>query len=147
MVVKVRELKERIDREPETVTFEDTPVHVLTAILKTYFRELPEPLLTYDAYDPLLHASALEDGNEMFQTTLNIITRLPKPNYDLLERLIYHLAYVAQYEDSNRMNCSSLAIVFSPCILRSPRSVPVQDSLNDISKQTRVSRSNVRALC
>jgi myosin-9 len=39
-------------------------------------------------------------------------------------------------EDANRMNSSALAIVFAPCILRTNKVVPAQDSLNDISRQT-----------
>ncbi|KAB7495361.1 N-chimaerin, partial [Armadillidium nasatum] len=108
---KVREIKGQIDEDPESVTFEDAPIHVLTAIFKTYLRELPEPLMTFDAYDSLLHASSLEDHNEMFQTALSIINRLPKPNFYLLERLVFHLALVALYEGYNRMNSSSLAIL------------------------------------
>ena len=36
------------------------------------------------------------------------------------------------------MNSSALAIIFTPCILRSPRSIPVQESLQHISQQTQV---------
>ena len=131
-------MKKSIDEDPASVSLDDVQIHVLTSILKSYLRELPEPLLTYDAYTPILQASYLEDEEDTFMTILNIIQKLPKPNFDLLERLIFHLTLVAQSEEFNRMNCNALAIVFTPCIIRSPRSIPVQDSLNDISKQTQV---------
>jgi len=44
---------------------------------------------------------------------------------------------VAQHEDINRMNAGSLAIVFAPCILRTSKVLQAQDSLSDISKQTK----------
>lgn len=43
---------------------------------------------------------------------------------------------VAQHEDANRMSPSALAIVFAPCVLRTNKIVPAQDSLTDISRQT-----------
>lgn len=43
---------------------------------------------------------------------------------------------VALHEEVNRMNSSALAIVFAPCILRTNKVVPAQDSLNDIARQT-----------
>jgi len=33
------------------------PVHVLTSVLKTFFRDLPEPLLTFELYDEFIQAS------------------------------------------------------------------------------------------
>ena len=133
-------MKAHIERDPDNVKFMDTPVHVLATILKSFFRDLPEPLLTYESYDPLLNATALQDPDDQLQTTYNIIKGIPKINYDLLERLVFHMVRVAQHEAYNRMSCNALAIVFAPCILRSQRSQTVQDSLNDIAKQTSVSK-------
>lgn len=46
------------------------------------------------------------------------------------------LCRVASHEEANRMNAASLAIVFAPCILRTNKPVPAQDSLHDIGRQT-----------
>lgn len=43
---------------------------------------------------------------------------------------------VALHENVNRMNASSLAIVFAPCVLRTNKLVPAQESLRDIEQQT-----------
>lgn len=54
--------------------------------------------------------------------------------------LILILSYdfrVALHEDTNRMNAASLAIIFAPCILKTNKVVPAQNSLNDIEHQTR----------
>ena len=50
--------------------------------------------------------------------------------------LSHHEFRVALHEDANRMNASALAIVFAPCILRTNKIVPAQDSLHDIGRQT-----------
>lgn len=43
---------------------------------------------------------------------------------------------VALHEHINRMNAASLAIIFAPCILKTNKIVPAQNSLNDIEHQT-----------
>lgn len=53
-----------------------------------------------------------------------------------MERLMFHLARVALHEQDNRMSAASLAIVFAPCVLRTNKSAPAQDSLHDIGSQT-----------
>lgn len=135
---KVRAVKAHMERDPDNIDFRGTPVHVLATILKFFLRELPEPLLTFDCYDPLLHATELQDEEDQLQTIFSIIKGIPKLNFDLLERLIFHMVQVARHEEHNRMSANALAIVFAPCILRSQRSQTVQDSLNDVTKQTTV---------
>ncbi|KYM92342.1 Myosin-IXa [Atta colombica] len=135
---KVRELKMKMDEgDLEKVDFENYQVHVLAAVLKSFFRDMPEPLLTYEYYDDFLHAANLTDPHDRISTLFAILKKLPKPNYDLMERLIVHLARVARHEVDNRMSSSALAIVFAPCILRTNRTLPAQDSLQDVGRQTR----------
>lgn len=132
---KIAELKNMLDRG-EKVDFDEYSVHVLTAVLKAFFRDMPVPLMSYDLYDDFLWATAVTDPQERVQAVYSHIAKLPKSNYDLLERLLFHLARVAQQETSNRMNANSLAIVFAPCILRTDRPMQMQEKLSDISKQT-----------
>lgn len=135
---KVKELKTKMDEgDLEKVDFENYQVHVLAAVLKSFFRDMPEPLLTYEYYDDFLHAANLTDPHDRISTLFAILKKLPKLNYDLMERLIVHLARVARHEVDNRMSPSALAIVFAPCILRTNRTLPAQDSLQDVGRQTR----------
>ncbi|XP_035732171.1 unconventional myosin-IXa-like isoform X2 [Vespa mandarinia] len=135
---KVRELKVKMDEgDLEKVDFENYQVHVLAAVLKSFFRDMPEPLLTFEYYDDFLHAANLTDPHDRISTLFAILKKLPKPNFDLMERLIVHLARVALHEVDNRMSPSALAIVFAPCILRTSRTLPAQDSLQDVGRQTR----------
>ncbi|CAG2183389.1 unnamed protein product, partial [Oppiella nova] len=78
----------------------------------------------------------LSDPQERVQSIYAHIGKLPRANYDLLERLVFHLARVAQQESANRMTANSLAIVFAPCILRTDKVMQMQDKLSDIGKQT-----------
>lgn len=133
---KIKELQRKMNELGE-IDYESYNVHVLTNVLKTFLRDLPEPLLTFDRYDDFLRAADLSDETDRVQTLLSLIKKLPPAHHALLERLVFHLARVAQREEYNRMSASSLAIVFSPCVLRTNRPLPAQDSLNDISRQTK----------
>lgn len=132
---RVKELKQDIE-DGKAIDCELYPVHVLTSVLKSFFRDLPEPLLTFELYDEFLRAAELSQQEDRINTLFALLKKLPKPNYDLMERLVFHLVRVALYEDKNRMNANSLAIVFAPCILRTNKNRQVQESLNDISRQT-----------
>lgn len=135
---KVRELKVKMDEDDlQNIDFENYQVHVLAAVLKSFFRDMPEPLLTFEYYDDFLHAANLTDPQDRVNTLFAILKKLPKPNYDLMERLTVHLARVALNEVANRMSSSALAIVFAPCILRTNRTLPAQDSLQDVGRQTK----------
>ncbi|KAJ2949671.1 hypothetical protein O0L34_g15597 [Tuta absoluta] len=135
---KVRELKRLLDERPEegVEKLDAYAVHVRASVLKSFFRELPEPLLTFDLYDDFILAAEITDPQERVSSIFTILKKLPKPNFDLVERLIFHLARVALGEDHNRMGPNALAIVFAPCILRTHKVQPAQDSLHDIARQT-----------
>ncbi|KAF5301534.1 hypothetical protein FQR65_LT08838 [Abscondita terminalis] len=133
---KVRELKAKMEENQKEVNFENYQVHVLASVLKSFLREMPEPLLTFECYENFITAANLTEPQDRVSTLYDILKKLPKPNYDLMERLIFHLSRVALHEEVNRMSGASLAIVFAPCILRTNKVVPAQDSLHDISSQT-----------
>ena len=56
------------------LNIEDHPVHVLTTVLKCFFRELPEPLLTFELYDEFLQASGKVRYENRHQVGLNMNT-------------------------------------------------------------------------
>ncbi|KAF0046747.1 hypothetical protein F2P81_000380 [Scophthalmus maximus] len=64
------------------------------------------------------------------------VDELPPANYNTLERLIFHLVRVAKEEEHNKMTPSSLAIVFAPCILRSPDLDDPFLGMKDVGKTT-----------
>lgn len=133
---KINELKQKLEEDRHNVDLNNYGVHVWTAVFKSFFREMPEPLMTFQLYDEFLWATAIVDVQERSQVIFSHISKLNRANYDLLERLTFHLARVALVEHANRMSASSLAIVFAPCILRTDRVMRAQDSFGDIRKQT-----------
>ncbi|XP_033110482.1 rho GTPase-activating protein 33-like isoform X2 [Anneissia japonica] len=92
-------------------------IHCVTAVCKLYFRELPNPLLTYQLYDRF--AIAVADEENRLMHIHDTVQQLPPPHYRTLEYLIKHLAKMAEKEDRTGMNTKNLAIVWAPNLLRS----------------------------
>ncbi|KIH64249.1 RhoGAP domain protein [Ancylostoma duodenale] len=79
----------------DAVCLDDVQVHVLTTLVKSFLRELPEPLITFDLYENFLNVSEVDDGIERGRCLAVMIDLLPKSNRGLLDRLMFHLARVA----------------------------------------------------
>lgn len=94
-------------------------IGVITGTLKLYLRELPIPLTTYEYYDSLISAVHIADYNDRLMCIKEIVHRFPPAYYTTLCFLIRHLARVAEFADTNKMDCNNLAIVFSPTLMRS----------------------------
>uniref|UniRef100_A0A915PKD8 Uncharacterized protein n=1 Tax=Setaria digitata TaxID=48799 RepID=A0A915PKD8_9BILA len=133
---QVRNARRKIENADfDTVSFDDIPTHVMTALVKSFFRELPEPLITYDLYENFLNASEVEENAERIRCLSIVVELLPKCNKSVLDRLLYHLARVANQESVNKMGAANLALIFAPCILRTNQTMHAQDQLRDVERQ------------
>lgn len=142
----VEQLKRQLNEEHRSLTNDQSDakfvdlnqicVHVLAAVFKCFLRELPEPLLTYALYDDFLWAATVCEPEQRVQAIFVHIQKLPYIHFELLQRVLFHLARVAQHESDNRMNAHALAIVFAPSLLRCEKVLPLQDRLDHIQRQT-----------
>ncbi|XP_022104697.1 unconventional myosin-IXa-like, partial [Acanthaster planci] len=134
---KVKELKHLINTEPDLdqIDLDNCNMLVIAQVVKSFFREMPEPLLTFELYEEFLRAVEIPDHRGRLLSLQDTINKLPTANFDLFERLVFHLARVCLYENYNRMSPNSLSIVFAPCVLKSPKQMSPWESLQDVSKQ------------
>lgn len=93
-------------------------INNLTGLLKFFFRELPEPLFTYDLYDQFLDSSRLPDLDERIAALRRTVQLLPPSHLAVLKYMTAHLLRVASLASVNRMEISNLSIVFGPTLLR-----------------------------
>lgn len=118
----VAELKDAFNRggTPELEN-NKAEVHSVASVLKSYFRELPEPLIPYDYFEVFLTAARCYEMSEADGITAiqKQLTTLPKPNYTLLMYLCRFLFEVQEHSQENKMGVRNLAMVFGPNILRS----------------------------
>ncbi|KNC28909.1 GTPase-activating protein CdGAPr, partial [Lucilia cuprina] len=96
-------------------------IHAVSSLLKMYFRELPNPLCTYQLYDNFVEAiQAKSESNERLRLMKETVLKLPPPHYRTLKYLSEHLNKISQYSDRTGMTDKNLAIVWAPNLLRSP---------------------------
>lgn len=111
-------------------------VHVAAVILKTFLRELEEPLLTFDLYDDVMRFQELDQSEKLTQARTLLVERLPEDNYELLKYIVEFLAKVIDRSDLNKMTASNLAIVFGPNLLWSRQEQASLASITHINQFT-----------
>ncbi|KAM3875127.1 rho GTPase-activating protein 32-like [Diretmus argenteus] len=94
-------------------------IHSVGSLCKLYFRELPNPLLTYQLYDRFSEAVSTAVDEERLVKIHNVIQQLPPPHYRTLEFLMRHLSRLATFSPITNMHTKNLAIVWAPNLLRS----------------------------
>ncbi|RCH79026.1 hypothetical protein CU098_003013, partial [Rhizopus stolonifer] len=90
----------------------------VTSVLKQYFRELPNPLFTYELHSKFMEAIMMADSTEQMQTMTQLIQMLPIENFNTLKYLMLHLHRVQEGQKENLMTCKNLAVIFGPTLLR-----------------------------
>uniref|UniRef100_A0A8C1N997 Rho GTPase-activating protein 32 n=1 Tax=Cyprinus carpio TaxID=7962 RepID=A0A8C1N997_CYPCA len=94
-------------------------IHSMGSLCKLYFRELPNPLLTYQLYEKFSDAVSAATDEERLVKVHDVIQQLPPPHYRTLEFLMRHLSRMGTYSAVTNMHCKNLAIVWAPNLLRS----------------------------
>ncbi|XP_045442118.1 rho GTPase-activating protein 12 isoform X12 [Pipistrellus kuhlii] len=92
-------------------------IHVITGALKMFFRELPEPLFTFNHFNDFVNAIK-QEPRQRVTAVKDLIKQLPKPNQDTMQLLFRHLKRVIENGEKNRMTYQSIAIVFGPTLLK-----------------------------
>ncbi|XP_056656033.1 rho GTPase-activating protein 12 isoform X6 [Monodelphis domestica] len=92
-------------------------IHVITGALKMFFRELPEPLFTFNHFNDFVNAIK-QEPRQRVGAVRDLIKQLPKPNQDTMQVLFRHLKRVVENGEKNRMTYQSVAIVFGPTLLK-----------------------------
>lgn len=130
-VRRLKELAEAIDRDAEAVNLlEDNPVQ-LAALLKKFFRELPDPLLTARLHRLFVQTQQVADSDERQRLLFLVTMLLPRAHRDTMEVLFVFLKWVASFshvdeETGSRMDLANLATVMCPNILYSRASEPTR---------------------
>ncbi|XP_069752129.1 rho GTPase-activating protein 1 isoform X3 [Narcine bancroftii] len=107
-------------------------VHLTAVMLKTFLRELPEPLLTYGLYDQIVSFGKVPVTKQA-ETMARMIQTLPEDNYILLQYLLSFLLLVADNSELNKMTLSNLALVFGPTLMWAENAAISLSAINPIN--------------
>lgn len=116
--VQVQELKSQFEHNADKVEFRNPEafnhdVNNAANLLKLFFRELPDPLMTSEHHAELIEAAKVQDDMVRRDSMHAVINALPDPNYATLRALILHLHRVVEHTEANRMAASTLAVIFA----------------------------------
>lgn len=92
-------------------------VNVVTSLLKSFFRKLPDPIFIMEMYNVFIEASKIEESNRRLNALRKLIRELPEVNFDTLHHLCSHLVKVVEHCEINKMEIRNLAIVFGPTLV------------------------------
>ncbi|XP_072473727.1 rho GTPase-activating protein 1 isoform X2 [Notamacropus eugenii] len=111
-------------------------VHLPAVILKTFLRELPEPLLTFDLYPHVVGFLNIEEDQRV-AATLQVLQTLPEENYQVLRFLTAFLVQISSHSDQNKMTNTNLAVVFGPNLLWAKDAAITLKAINPINTFTK----------
>jgi RhoGAP domain/LIM domain/RhoGEF domain len=94
-------------------------VHTCSGLFKLFFREMPDPVFTYDMYDDWIAAVAGAEGDRVAisKAAKVLVKDLPQFNQFLMAEMFSLLKDTAAHSDKNMMKESNIAIVMSTNVL------------------------------
>uniref|UniRef100_A0A8C9Z5X7 Rho GTPase-activating protein 17 n=1 Tax=Sander lucioperca TaxID=283035 RepID=A0A8C9Z5X7_SANLU len=113
---KLKKLKAALDCSTSQLEEFYSDPHAVAGALKSYLRELPEPLMSYQLYDEWIQASR-QDPDKRLQALWVVCDKLPKNNKTNLRYLVKFLTKLAQDSEVNKMTPSNIAIVLGPNLM------------------------------
>uniref|UniRef100_A0AAR2KI48 Rho-GAP domain-containing protein n=1 Tax=Pygocentrus nattereri TaxID=42514 RepID=A0AAR2KI48_PYGNA len=132
----VKNIQHKYNSGEEVNFFQVEDVHLAAVILKTFLRELPEPLLTYKLYNDVVNFQYVDSESQVI-TIRNMLMSLPEENTASLRFLIQFLAQVSAESEVNKMTNTNLAVVFGPNLLWGQDAAMTLSSIGPINNFTR----------
>ncbi|KAG1672811.1 Rho GTPase-activating protein 44 [Nymphon striatum] len=117
---KIKKLKSSFDAGIVDLSEYSADPHTVAGTLKSYLRELPEPLMTYELYSDWIKVLRVTGHEGRLKAMWEVINKLPQPNFDNLGFLITFLYQLTLNHEVNKMTSQNIAIVFHPNIMWAP---------------------------
>ncbi|XP_056300704.1 stAR-related lipid transfer protein 13 isoform X5 [Pseudoliparis swirei] len=145
---RIQALRQQCELSPDSVSYEDQSAYDVADMVKQFFRDLPEPLLTSKLGETFLHIYQYVPKEQRLQAVRAAILLMPDENREVLQALLYFLRDVTLLVEENQMTPMNLAVCLGPSLFHlsilkneslSPRSIqkkyttgrPDQKDLNE----------------
>ncbi|XP_031431662.1 GEM-interacting protein isoform X2 [Clupea harengus] len=129
---RILKLCQAFEIQKDNVDLSEHSPHDISSVLKHFFKELPEPLLTFDLYTNFINLgkeiqhmsekSHVAENPKMvvdiMRSLRELLERLPLSNYSTLFHILAHLYRVSECYEENKMSPGNLGIIFGPTLLR-----------------------------
>lgn len=145
---RIQALRQMCESSPENVNYEDQSAYDVADMVKQFFRDLPEPLLTNKMGETFLHIYQYVPKEQRLQAVQAAIMLMADENREVLQTLLCFLKDVTSSVEENQMTPMNLAVCLAPSLFHlnimkndnlSPRSIqrkyatgrPDQKDLNE----------------
>lgn len=118
--------------------FKNVQPHDVASLVKQFFRQLPEPLLTVLLHDCFIKTQRMEDHGDQTEAVLLLCLLLPIPHLSTLQFTMRFLAKVASCSQHSKMGTSNLAIVLTPNLIHNIKKEGNNASEKQLKEQTAV---------
>lgn len=115
---RIQQLQNEMELDPAFHKFDSVDAYDLADVLKRYFREVPNSLLTPQASQLLMTIFTGVPSELHLEAVQAVMLLLSDVSRQVLHVLIRFLAAVADKSEENQMNASNLAVCFLPSFFR-----------------------------
>ncbi|XP_026082406.1 rho GTPase-activating protein 35-like isoform X1 [Carassius auratus] len=116
---EMESLQRLFDQDPNIDLIEkDMSVNTVAGAMKSFFSELPDPLVPYNMQTELVEAFKIGDREQRLHTMKDVLRRFPRENCEVFKYVITHLNKVSQNNRLNLMTSENLSICFWPTLMR-----------------------------
>ncbi|XP_058653274.1 rho GTPase-activating protein 7 isoform X2 [Onychostoma macrolepis] len=112
----LRQMNESCGAGGGGVNYEGQSAYDVADMLKQYFRDLPEPLLTIKLSDTFLQIYQYVPKEQRLQAVRAAVLLLPDENREALQTLLCFLSDVTASVGENQMTCTNLAVCLAPSL-------------------------------
>ncbi|XP_040274742.1 rho GTPase-activating protein 7 isoform X1 [Bufo bufo] len=113
---RILALREISENSSDPLMYEGQSAYDVADMLKQYFRDLPEPLLTNKLSETFLQIYQYVPKDQRLQAIKAAIMLLPDENREVLQTLLFFLSDVAAAVDENQMTPTNLAVCLAPSL-------------------------------
>ncbi|XP_029622346.1 rho GTPase-activating protein 7 isoform X2 [Salmo trutta] len=112
----LRQMNETCGADGSGVSYEGQSAYDVADMLKQYFRDLPEPLLTSKLSETFLQIYQYMPKELRLQATRAAVLLLPDESREALQTLLCLLSDVTAAVAENQMTCANLAVCLAPSL-------------------------------
>ncbi|XP_063314117.1 rho GTPase-activating protein 7 isoform X4 [Pelobates fuscus] len=113
---RIQALREVTENNADGLSYEAQSAYDVADMIKQYFRDLPEPLLTSKLSETFLQIYQYVPKDQRLQAIKAAIMLLPDENREVLQTLLYFLSDIACAVEENQMTPTNLAVCLAPSL-------------------------------
>uniref|UniRef100_A0AAR2IUD8 StAR-related lipid transfer protein 13 n=1 Tax=Pygocentrus nattereri TaxID=42514 RepID=A0AAR2IUD8_PYGNA len=113
---RIQALRQMNESSPEDVNYEDQSAYDVADMVKQFFRDLPEPLLTSKLGETFLHIYQYVPKDQRLQAVQAAIMLMSDENREVLQTLLCFLSDVTSSVQENQMTPMNIAVCLAPSL-------------------------------